>query len=124
MLKFICFTFLFLVSVSIPTNNGRTENDFLKMVSAEEASMQDSKLTAEDWKIELDENVKNGSKEFDFIQKSIGSSNLADNGHFLLIGGIILIFLSVVGGVFFSFCLYKLCKNTKRASKKKSKHCS
>lgn len=79
-----------------------------------------SNLSDEDWKIELNENTQTGAHEFDFIQKSLSSADLTDNGHFLLIAGIILAVLGVAGIAFFSFCLYKLCKNTKKHRKKRS----
>lgn len=77
-------------------------------------------LPDEDWKIELNESTQAGSHEFDFIQKNLPSSDLTDNGHILLISGIILAVLGVAGIIFFSFCLYKLCKNTKKHRKKRS----
>lgn len=91
------------------------------VAAAEEASTSNEpKLSDEDWKIELNENTPSGSQEFDFIQKSMSSSDSTDNGLFLLITGIILTVLGVAGVAFFSFCLYKLCKNTKKHRKKRS----
>ena len=77
-----------------------------------------TKPTNDAWKIELNENTQTGSHEFDFIQKNLASADLTDNGHFLLIAGIILVVLGIAGVIFFSFCLYKLSKNTKRHLKK------
>ncbi len=93
---------------------------FVRWVSAAEGTSNSSILSDKDWKIELDENTQTGAHEFDFIQKSLSSTDITDNGHFLLITGIILAVLGVTGVAFFSFCLYKLCKNTKKHRKKRS----
>ena len=73
-------------------------------------------LSNEDWKIVVDD--KNDSNEFSFIQKNLESSNLADNGYFLLIAGIILITLSLLGIVFFSVKLYKISKGKNYKNKR------
>lgn len=75
-----------------------------------------SNISNEDWKIVVDD--KNDSKEFSFIQKNLESSNLADNGNFLLISGIILIILSLFGIIFFSIKLYKISNKNKYKSNK------
>ena len=66
---FVCLFLMFSINqVSLP----KTENNFLNIVSAEETTEVDgdTKLTESDWKIELDENAKGGTKEFDFIQRN------------------------------------------------------
>lgn len=119
-IKIFCLIFLFVTMLPVSTQVSTTGEINTKIASAEESNNQNSeKLSEEDWKIELNENTQKGSKEFDFIQKNLASSDLADNGHFLLITGIILVVLAVSGIIFFSFCLYKLCRNTKKRLKSK-----
>lgn len=118
--KFLYTLILFIVILIGPIKDYNIGNYFVKNVVAEETASQTSEeLSDKDWKIELDENTQKGSKEFDFIQKNLASADLSDNGHFLLISGIILVILSFVGVIFFSFCLYKLCKNAKKHPKNK-----
>lgn len=117
----ISFSFIALLILTTATslNSEKFAKICIKTAVAEENSSQNSeKLSDEDWKIELNDDTKKGSKEFGFIQKNLASSSLADNGHFLLIAGIILIVISVSGIIFFSFCLHKLHKNTKKLSKR------
>lgn len=93
--KMICFIVVYLMMTSffIVTNNVNAQT-----ITAEESTNQASeKPTAEDWKIELDDNIQKDAKEFDFIQKSLASSGLADNGHFLLVTGIVLVILGISG---------------------------
>ena len=119
-IKVFCLIFLFVTMLPVSTQVSKIGEITTKIVSAEESNNQNSeKLSEEDWKIELDENTQNGSKEFEFIQKNLASSDLADNGHFLLITGIVLVVLSIAGIIFFSFCLYKLCRNTKKHPRNK-----
>lgn len=74
-----------------------------------QSANQETNLSPDDWKIVIDE--KKASNDFRFIQKNLDSSNLADNGQFLLVTGIILLVLSGLGIVGFSFCFYKLFKS-------------
>ena len=85
-----------------------TKNTRFKQLS------QESQLSPDDWKIVIDE--KKSSNEFGFIQKNLDSSNLADNGQFLLIAGITLLVISGAGVVFFSLCLYKLLRKSPQKS--------
>ena len=99
----------------VQVNTNKIGKVGLRIVSAEESTSQsDEELSEEDWKIELNESTQKGSKEFGFIQRNLASSDLADNGHFLL-----MVVLSVTGTMFFSFCLYKLCQNTKRCTERR-----
>ncbi len=106
-LKTICrVTFLAVLLFFAPVGitSASVENTQFKSLS------QESQLSPDDWKIVIDE--KKSSNEFGFIQKNLDSSNLADNGQFLLIAGITLLVLSGAGIIFFSLCLYKLLKNS------------
>ena len=85
-----------------------TKNTQIKPLS------QDSQLSPDDWKIVIDD--KKSSNEFGFIQKNLDSSNLADNGQFLLIAGITLLVLSGSGAIFFSLCLCKLLRTSLQKS--------
>lgn len=117
-IKVLSFIVLFIATLLLPTNINKMGEISVNMASAEEnVSESDEKLSEEDWKIELNENTQKGSQEFDFIQRNLASSDLADNGHLLLITGIVLVVLAVAGVIFFSFCLYKLCQNKKRYAK-------
>lgn len=60
------------------------------------------------WEIVIDKNKD--SNEFEGIQNDVASSDLADNGYFLLLIGTILIILSIIGTIYFSVQLYKTCK--------------
>lgn len=128
LIKIVCFVFLFvaLLNTNIAEYYVKPNELLIKIAMAKEAETEQTgeKLSQEDWKIELNEDTEKGSKEFDFIQKSLASSDLADNGYFLLIIGIILVVISVLGITFFSICLYKLCKRRKncKPKKQKSKH--
>ena len=114
------FCLLFLISALILTVSVHSKCDYfcdaynLKVL----AEKQEDTLSPDDWKIDLDDDIKKENREFDFIQKNLASSDLADNGHLLLAIGIFLIAISVLGTIFFSFCLYKSCKNTKRLKNK------
>lgn len=120
MIKILSLIILFITTLLFITNTNKAGEIIVNTASAEEnVNENDEKLSKEDWKIELNENTQKGSQEFDFIQKNLASSDLADNGHILLIAGISLIALAVVGIIFFSFCLYKLCQNKKSALKSK-----
>ena len=118
-IKIFCLIFLFVTTLPVSTQVSKIGEINTKIASAEESNNKNSeKLSEEDLKIELNENTQKGSNEFDFIQRNLASSDLADNGHFLLITGIVLVVLSIAGIIFFSFCLYKLCRNTKKRLKK------
>lgn len=76
--KMICFIVVYLMMTSffIVTNNVNAQT-----IAAEESTNQASeKPTAEDWKIELDDNIQKDAKEFDFIQKSLVSLYLVVYG--------------------------------------------
>lgn len=115
-IKFFCFIVL-LFNISQNYLRPTSENGFVCMAETAENEI----LSDEDWKIELEENNQKGAKEFDFIQSNLASSDLADNGYFLLILGILLIVISGAGIVFFSICLYKICKNTKKRKANRGK---
>ncbi len=91
----------------VGTTSAAAKNTQSKPVS------QEPQLSPDDWKIVIDE--KKSSNEFGFIQTNLDSSNLADNGQFLLIAGIILLVLSGLGIVGFSLCFYKLLKYSAKA---------
>ena len=82
-LKTICRVIFLaiLLFLTIPgvTTRAAAENTQFKPLS------QESQLSPDDWKIEIDE--KKSSNEFGFIQKNLDSSNLADNGQFLISQG-------------------------------------
>lgn len=103
-LKTICrLTFLAIIlflAAPVETSSEATENTQSKPLN------QESQLSPDDWKIEIDE--KKSLNDFEFIQKNLDSSNLADNSQSLLILGIILLVLSCTGVIFFSLCMYKL----------------
>lgn len=104
---------ILLLESAVVTTSTSAENAQPKPIS------QKPQLSLDDWKIEIDE--KKSSNEFGFIQKNLDSSNLADNGQFLLITGITLLVLSGVGAIFFSICLYKLLrKSTQKNSFKRA----
>ena len=112
------FFFLFLISASLVSIHFKYDyfcDAYNLRVLSEK---QEDTLSPDDWKIVLDDDIKKENREFDFIQKNLASSDLADNGHLLMFIGIFLIAISVFGTIFFSFCLYKLCKNTKRFKNK------
>ena len=104
---------ILLLASAVITTSTSAENTQSKPLS--QKTLQ---LSPDDWKIVIDE--KKSSNEFGFIQKNLDSSNLADNGQFLLIAGITLLLLSGVGVIFFSLCLYKLRRKSpqKRAAKR------
>ena len=119
-IKVLSLIILFMTMLLVQVNTNKIGKVGLRIVSAEESTSQsDEELSEEDWKIELNESTQKGSKEFGFIQRNLASSDLADNGHFLLIIGVVLVVLSVTGTMFFSFCLYKLCQNTKRCTERR-----
>ena len=119
-IKVLSLIILFMTMLLVKVNTNKIGKVGLRIVSAEESTSQsDEELSEEDWKIELNESTQKGSKEFGFIQRNLASSDLADNGHFLLIIGVVLVVLSVTGTMFFSFCLYKLCQNTKRCTERR-----
>ncbi len=60
------------------------------------------------WEIIIDE--KKDSNEFESIQNDISSSDLGDNGYFLLLIGTILIIFPILGTIYFSIQLYKTFK--------------
>ena len=105
-IKVLSLIILFMTMLLVQVNTNKIGKVGLRIVSAEESTSQsDEELSEEDWKIELNESTQKGSKEFGFIQRNLASSDLADNGHFLLIIGVVLVVLSVTGTMFFSFCL-------------------
>lgn len=115
-LKTICrvifLAILLFLTIPVVTTRAAAENTQFKPLS------QESQLSPDDWKIEIDE--KKSSNEFGFIQKNLDSSNLADNGQFLLIAGISLLVLSGGGVSFFSLCLYNLLrKSTQKSTTKR-----
>ena len=111
-LKIICrvtfLAILLFLAMPVGATSASAKNIQIKPVS------QDSQLSPDDWKIVIDE--KKSSNEFGFIQKNLDSSNLADNGQFLLIAGITLLVLSGAGVIFFSLCLYKLLRKSSQKS--------
>lgn len=118
-IKFFSTVVLVLEMIYIPIKVVNLTNNIVKVAQAEENGTKLSeKLSDGDWKIELNEGTQKGEKEFDFIQKNINSDDLADNGHFLLIIGTILVNLAAVGVIFFSICLYKLCSKNKKRKKR------
>ena len=119
-IKVLSLIILFITMLLVQVNTNKIGEVGLRIVSAEESTSQsDEELSEEDWKIELNESTQKGSKEFGFIQRNLASSDLSDNGHFLLIIGVVLVVLSVAGIMFFSFCLYKLCQNTRRCTERR-----
>ena len=84
-----------------------------------EFASQGVQISEDDWSVIIDE--KKSPNEFGFIQRNLDASNLADNGQVLLIGGIVLFALSVLGIIFFSCYLYRVCKvpSTKRGLSKR-----
>ena len=109
----ILLTLILLPTVTMSLSGAAAKSSITK-TAATTTTKPEENLTADDWKIELDESTQSGNKEFDFIQNNLASSDLADNGQFLLICGFALVVLAAGGVVFFTFCLYKLCKNTKK----------
>ena len=113
------FCFLVLISTAL-MNTYFKYNYFCDAYNLKSLStQQEGTLSAESGKMSFDNDTKKENREFDFIQKNLASSDLTDNGHLLLATGIFLIAISVVGTIFFTFCLYKLCKNTKKRLKNK-----
>ena len=115
-IKVLSLIILFMTMLLVKVNTNKIGKVGLRIVSA----VCDGNL--EEGSMRCDANISimpKGSKEFGFIQRNLASSDLADNGHFLLIIGVVLVVLSVTGTMFFSFCLYKLCQNTKRCTERR-----
>ncbi len=111
-----CTVLLFLLIAVSPFTLCRLE---AANETSTKTSIQETQLSDNDWEVVIDE--KKSSNEFEFIQRNLESSNLTDNGQFLLVGGIILLVLSGTGIIFFSVYMYRLCKmsSVKRKPKRR-----